>query len=76
MASYLWQDILVDGKTLSAEWQSSVFDVMPGFAVYVSNDIERQWRTIKGMMPQFQFQDCTTCMRRLSDAMSTRLRDG
>ena len=78
MAMYLKENILTLGQDglLHAEWQCSFFDVMAGYCVYCSNTLEREWRTIKGMMPGGRFQDLRTCIRRLGEIMYSRLRDG
>jgi hypothetical protein len=73
LAGYLKEFILKTGSdgVITAEWVSSVGDVEPGYALYISNCIERFWRTLKGLMQNHAHQDASSCILGVRDVMLT-----
>ena len=50
---------------LSASWRCGPLTCTPGFFVYLNNTIERQWRSIKNILPPYRRQDVTDLMKEI-----------
>ena len=65
--NYLKNNIFImEAGVLSAEWRCGPFASNPGFFVYLSNTLERQWRSLKHLLPNYRRQDVTTLMKEIS----------
>ena len=72
-ADYLEKWILQKkGLWWSADWQSGLGQVCPGYGTYVSNAQERAWRSIKGLFKKgFRHQDVSQLVRETASTLQT-----
>ena len=77
-ADYLEKWILQKkGLWWSADWQSGLGQVCPGYGTYVSNAQERAWRSIKGLFKKgFRHQDVSQLVRETALTLQTLVRGG
>eukprot|EP00439_Symbiodinium_sp_Y106_P014826 s5948_g2.t1 len=77
-ADYLEKWVLQKkGLWWSADWQSGLGQVCPGYGTYVSNAQERAWRSIKGLFKKgFRHQDVSQLVRETAVTLQTLVRGG
>ncbi|CAE7487165.1 unnamed protein product, partial [Symbiodinium sp. CCMP2592] len=77
-ADYLEKWVLQKkGLWWSADWQSGLGQVCPGYGNYVSNSQERAWRSIKGLFKKgFRHQDVSQLVRETAVTLQTLVRGG
>ncbi|CAE7591302.1 unnamed protein product [Symbiodinium natans] len=77
-ADYLEKWVLQKkGLWWSADWQSGLGQVCPGYGTYVSNSQERAWRSIKGLFKKgFRHQDVSQLVRETAVTLQTLVRGG
>ena len=73
LAKYLRTEILqegVDGE-FHCRWASGLWSAPVGYRTYCSNNIERSWRTTKGLLPvNYQAQDASELIERMGDILA------
>ena len=63
LRDYLIDNIFIETEhSLDAEWRCSFVCTTPGFFVYLSNTLERHWRTLRNLLPKYKSQDVTHLM--------------
>ena len=77
-ADYLEKWVLQKkGLWWSADWQSGLGQVCPGYGTYVSNAQERAWRSIKGLFKKgFRHHDVSQLVRETAVTLQTLVRGG
>ena len=82
MAAYLRMQVLDedDDGVFRCQWRSGMDSVMAGYRAYASNTIERQWRTIKGLLGNYATFDSSQIIVRVCEifralATQANLRD-
>jgi len=76
MAEYLRETVLVQGADgdFHCKWRHGLDSVPLGYTTFVSNNIERGWRTVKGLLPSgYQVQDCAQTMVEVCEILASRV---